>query len=115
MLVGPGSIILLSFVSLPKMDALVLVALTFGGTVALMILAFGRHSGSVINPAVTVAVATARLLKRGLIIPYLFFQTMGGIIAGLTLRLLFVSTMDTTLLDSTQPGVRDNTCHRRGI
>ena len=88
--------------SLSGLVALALVALAFGGTVALMILAFGKHSGSVINPAVTVAVASARLLKKDLILPYLFFQILGGILAGLTLRLVFLSALNSTLLGSTQ-------------
>jgi MIP family channel proteins len=100
--IGPASIVLLSLISLSGLGALALVALAFGGTVALMILAFGKHSGSVINPAVTVAVASARLLKKDLIIPYLFFQVLGGILAGLTLRLVFLSALNSTYLGSTQ-------------
>ncbi len=67
-----------------------------------MILALGVHSGSVINPAITLAVASARLLKKDLIIPYLFFQTIGGILAGLTLRLIFISSASTTDLGATK-------------
>jgi MIP family channel proteins len=100
--IGPASIVTLSLISLSGLEALALVALAFGGTVALMILAFGKHSGSVINPAITVAAASAKLLKKDLIVPYLFFQILGGILAGLTLRLVFFSALDSTLLGSTQ-------------
>lgn len=99
--IGPTAVILLSLISISKFDALALIALTFGGTVSLIILALGKHSGSVINPALTLAVASARLLKRDLIIPYLVFQTLGGILAGLTLRFLFLSSVSTTYLGST--------------
>ena len=102
MLIGPATIVLLSLISLSGLAALLLVAVAFGGTVALMILAFGKHSGSVINPAVTVAVASARLLKRELIIPYLFFQVLGGVLAGLTLRLVFFSALNSTQLGATR-------------
>jgi MIP family channel proteins len=100
--IGPASIVSLSLVSVSGLAALALVAVAFGGTVALMILAFGKHSGSVINPAVTVAVASAKLLKKDLIVPYLFFQLLGGILAGLTLRLVFLSALNSTLFGSTQ-------------
>jgi MIP family channel proteins len=101
-LIGPGSIILLSILSLSGLEALALVAIAFGGTVALMILVLGRHSGSVINPAITLAVASAKLLKRELIVPYIVFQVGGGILAGLTLRLVFLSPyLDSTHLGST--------------
>ena len=101
-LVGPASVILLSLASLSGLGALALIALTFGGTVALAILALGKHSGSVINPAITLAVATARLLKKDLVVPYLFFQIVGGILAGLTLRLIFISLQNSTDLGSTK-------------
>ncbi len=65
-LIGPASIVILSIVALSGLEALALIALAFGGTVALMILALGKHSGSVINPAVTVAVASAKLLRKDL-------------------------------------------------
>lgn len=68
-----------------------------------MIIVFGHHSGSIINPAITLGSASAKLLKRNLIIPYLFFQILGGVLAGLTLRFLFFSSMDSALhLGSTQ-------------
>jgi MIP family channel proteins len=101
-LIGPASVILLSFVSLARFDALALVALAFGGTVALMILVLGKQSGSVINPALTLAVASAKLLRRDLIVPYIFFQLVGGILAGLTLRFVFLSSINTTELGSTK-------------
>lgn len=101
-LIGPASVILLSIVSLSGFEALALIALTFGGTVALIILFFGKHSGSVINPALTLAVASAKLLKRNLIVPYLFFQLVGGILAGFTLRFVFLSSLNATDLGSTK-------------
>ena len=101
-LIGPASVIFLSIVSLSGYEALALIALAFGGTVAVMIHVFGKHSGSVINPAITLGVASANLLKRNLIVPYLFFQTTGGILAGLTLRFVFASALDPTDLGSTK-------------
>jgi len=102
-LVGPASVVISSLVpSMLGIESLFLIALTFGGTVGLLILALGRYSGSVINPAVTVAVASAKLLKKGLIAPYLFFQISGGLLAGVTLRFLFAPIDVKTSLGSTK-------------
>lgn len=101
-LIGPASVIVSTFVpSLAGMEALALIALAFGATVAFMIYFLGRYSGALINPAVTIAVAAAKLLKKDLLIPYLVFQILGGILAGLTLRFFFLS-IDTTSLGSTK-------------
>jgi len=101
--VGPSSVIVISLLSLSSTPlAHLLVALTFGGTVGAIIMLLGEHSGAVINPALTLAAASARLLKGGLVIPYLLFQTAGGILAGLTLRIVFTPLGDTTSLGSTK-------------
>jgi len=100
---GPSSVILLPMLSLSRTpEGLILVALTFGGSVATIIVLLGEHSGAVINPALTLAAASARLLKGNLVIPYIMFQTAGGILAGLTLRLVFAPLGDTTSLGSTK-------------
>ena len=101
--VGPSSIVLVSLLSLSSRPlALLLVALTFGGTVGAIIILLGEHSGAVINPALTLAAVSARLLKANLAIPYIIFQTAGGILAGLTLRLVFTPLGDPTSLGSTK-------------
>ena len=88
-LFGAGSVIVSSVIK--GFDALVFVAGIFGGTVMLAILLFGKHSGAHINPAVTIAHAFARKTRNDLLLPYLFFQGVGAVLAGLTLRLLFLS------------------------
>jgi len=101
--VGPSSVILVSLLSLSSTPvALLLVALTFGATVGAIIIVLGEHSGAVINPALTLAAASARLIKTNLVIPYITFQTAGGILAGLTLRLVFTPLGDATSLGSTK-------------
>jgi len=100
---GPSSIILLSALSLSSTpEALCLVALTFGVSVSLIILLIGEHSGAVINPALTLAAASAQLLRREFVISYLLFQTTGGILAGITLRLVFGPLGNATSLGSTK-------------
>jgi MIP family channel proteins len=99
--IGPASIIATSALSVSEPLALCLVAFAFGGTVSMVILGIGRYSGSIINPAITLAAASANLLRKELVVPYLLFQTMGGILAGLTLRLLFLSLGNSTKLGST--------------
>jgi MIP family channel proteins len=102
-LVGPASVVVSSLVpSMLGIESLFLIALTFGGTVGILILALGKHSGTVINPAVTVAAASARLLKKGMLAPYLTFQISGGLLAGVTLRFLFGSVDVKTSLGSTK-------------
>jgi len=104
---GPSSIVLLSTFSPSSMpEASYLVALTFGVSVSVIIILLGEHSGAVINPALTLAAASAQLLRRGLLIPYLLFQTAGGILAGLTLRLVFSPLADVTSLGSTKLATR---------
>ena len=88
-LFGAGSVIISTFIQ--GIASILFVASIFGGTVALVILIFGKHSGAHINPAVTLAHTFARKTKKNLILPYLFFQALGGIIAALTLRLFFLN------------------------
>jgi len=88
-LFGAGSVIVSTFIY--GISALLFVACIFGGTVALVILVLGKHSGAHINPAVTLAHVFAGKTKTGLILPYLFFQALGGIVAAFTLRLFFLS------------------------
>lgn len=100
-LFGAGSVIVSSVIK--GFDALVFVAGIFGGTVAVVILFLGKHSGAHINPAVTIAHAFAKGTRNDLILPYLCFQGLGAIIAGLTLRVFFLNqTVFPTDLGSTE-------------
>ena len=87
-LFGAGSIIVSTFIK--GFVSLIFVASIFGGTVALVILLFGKHSGAHINPAVTLAHAFARKARNDVVLPYLCFQALGGIVAAFTLRLFFL-------------------------
>jgi len=99
-LAGPASVVLTA--SLSRAESLPTIALTFSGVVALVILIAGRYSGAVINPAVSIAAMGSGNLKKGLLLPYLFFQITGGMLAGVTLRVLFSSPFDKTSLGSTK-------------
>ena len=88
-LFGAGSVIVSSVIK--GFGALVFVAGIFGGTVMLVILLLGKHSGAHINPAVTIAHAFARRTRNDLILPYLFFQGLGAVVAALTLRMFFLN------------------------
>jgi MIP family channel proteins len=102
-LIGPATVIIVTlFPTLDSFASLLIIAIAFGGTVGLMIFALEKHSGSIINPAITLAKASARQLDKSLVVPYLIFQILGGVLAGLTLRLLFGSVDTTTNLGSTQ-------------
>lgn len=101
--IGPTSIILTALrLGSQTLQALVIVALTFGGTVAILILLLGKYSGTIINPALTVAVDTAGLLKKGLFLPLLISQTLGGLLAGFTLQFVLGPIDPGTSLGSTK-------------
>jgi len=88
-LFGAGSVIVSSVIK--GFTALVFVAGIFGGTVALIILLLGKHSGAHINPAVTIAHAFTKRTRSDLILPYLCFQGLGAVVAAWTLRMFFLN------------------------
>jgi MIP family channel proteins len=101
--VGPGSVIVASlFLNHDSLVASLFVALAFGTTVGLMIVAFGKHSGAMLNPAITFGSTVAKILNSKYFAQYLFFQTIGGLLAGLTLKELFSSTTNSDFLGSTR-------------
>lgn len=61
----------------------------------------GKYSAH-INPAVTLASALSGAVPRTLLIPYVSFQIVGGLLAGLTLRFLFGSMGSAASLGSTK-------------
>jgi aquaporin NIP len=65
------------------------VALTFGLVVLAMIYALGEVSGAHLNPAVTVGFFLAGRLHARAVLPYVFFQCLGAVLASLLVRLLF--------------------------
>lgn len=100
--IGPGTITLLALLSVSGLEAIGLAALSFGGTVALVIFFLGEFSGAVINPALTLAAFSARQLRTGLVVPFLASQMIGGVLAGYTLKLFFGTLADGTSLGSTK-------------
>ncbi len=70
------------------------VALTFGLVVMAMIYALGDVSGCHLNPAVTLALHVSGFLEKQLVFPYLMSQSVGALLASLTLRLLFPGNTD---------------------
>lgn len=65
------------------------IAATFGLIVAAVIYALGDVSGAHINPAVTIAFALRKVFPMKEILPYIFSQSVGAILASFTLHLLF--------------------------
>jgi aquaporin NIP len=76
------------------------VAITFGLIVMAMIYTFGDLSGAHINPAVTIAFAIQKTFSARLVFPYIISQLAGGVLASLTLKLLFPASVS---LGSTMP------------
>jgi glycerol uptake facilitator protein len=99
---GPGSIVAASLLNLSSVETLLFVAAVFGSTVASVILVLGRFSGAHLNPAISLGSAVAGLLRRELFIPYVVFQLIGGLLAGLTLRVAFGGVESSLHLGSTQ-------------
>lgn len=76
------------------------IAITFGLTVLAMIYTLGDISGAHINPAVTIAFAVAKRLKWHHVLPYIFAQIAGALLASFSLKLLFPASQ---LLGATLP------------
>ncbi|MFK8104420.1 MAG: MIP/aquaporin family protein [Saprospiraceae bacterium] len=65
------------------------VAVSFGLVVMIMIYALGAISGAHINPAVSIGFALTDRFDSKDLLPYIFAQLLGAILASITLRLLF--------------------------
>ena len=65
------------------------IAITFGLVVMAMIYTLGDISGAHLNPAVTLGFFVARRFEGRLVLPYVFSQSLGAVLASLTLRFLF--------------------------
>lgn len=101
--IGPASVIVASVTPFPySLEEFTFVALVFGCVVASVIFLLGRFSGAHINPAITVANGFAGSLKRELLLPYVVFQVVGGLLAGLSLKVVFGSFASSADLGSTK-------------
>jgi len=104
---GPGSVIVASII--PNFQGFLRTAFIgsmFGGTVGIVILLLGNF-GAVINPAITFGASFAKVLSSKFLVPFLFFQILGGLLAGFTLKIVFGSVGEGTELGSTflSPGI----------
>jgi len=80
------------------------VAITFGLVVMAMIYTFGDISGAHMNPAVSIAFTLAKRFPLKMLLPYIFSQLSGAIMASLTLMVLFPNNRS---LGSTTPAGSD--------
>jgi aquaporin NIP len=67
------------------------IALTFGLIVLAMIYTLGEISGAHLNPAVTVSFWLAGRFPLAQVLPYILSQSAGGVLASVTLKVLFAS------------------------
>lgn len=90
-LFGPGSVVAALAVGKGTLDyaGLGMIALSFGLVVALIIYAFGSTSGSHINPAVTLALASTRRFPWREVAPYVVAQLVGAVLGGLLIVAAF--------------------------
>lgn len=68
---------------------LVGIAFTFGIIVSAMIYVFGIISGAHLNPSVTIALVTGKLISIKDAISYILFQILGALLASILLKLMF--------------------------
>jgi glycerol uptake facilitator-like aquaporin len=102
---GPATIV--AGLLIPWLDGpsrLFLDALVPGLTLGTCIATFAKYSGSNVNPAITVAFASYGSLKKKFVLPYVIFQLMGGLLAGLALRTVFDSKVPSASLGSNKLG-----------
>jgi MIP family channel proteins len=103
---GPASVVVVSLIpSLTALESVALIALAFGCIVACVIMLLGKFSGAHINPAITLASSLAGTFRRGLLLPYVAFQVTGGLLAGLSLKIVFNSIAPSADLGSTKLAV----------
>jgi len=101
-LIGPGSIILASVLAIPEPETLILVAASFGGTVGVVILLLGQLSGAHVNPAITLGSTLSGSFSWKLLLPYVAFQVVGGLLAAISLRLALGAAGPIASLGSTE-------------
>jgi len=65
------------------------VAITFGLIVMVMVYSLGSISGSHLNPAVSIAFTIAKRFPLKELVPYMISQSIGALLASLTLKYLF--------------------------
>lgn len=75
------------------------ICFVFGGVVTAIIYSIGHISGAHINPAVTLAFWTSKILPANKVLPYIIGQFSGGILASILLRVILgnVAEMGATL------------------
>ncbi len=105
---GPATIVAGLLVPwLDGLSRLFFAALVPGVTLGTCIAIFAKYSGSNVNPAITVAFASSGSLDKRFVLPYMTFQLMGALWAGLALRTVFDSRAPSASLGSNRlgPGV----------
>src|SRR5439155_22778612 len=89
-LVGPGTVAAVSLAQgISPFEAFLIIGSAFGAIVALVILILGLISGAHIDPAITLAHTITGKTEPEMLVPYVVFQALGGLLAGFTLRLIF--------------------------
>jgi aquaporin Z len=87
-LVGCGAVVMSELHGSPQLFG---ITLTFGLVVLVMVYAFGKISGAHINPAVTIAFSYYGVFPKNKIFGYVFSQSLGAILASLTLSFILPS------------------------
>jgi MIP family channel proteins len=79
----------------------ILIGVTVSIIVSLSILLFGKISGALINPAITVSYVIRKVMPRKLLVPYIAVQLIASVVAGVLLDFLYGSINSPTHFGST--------------
>ena len=89
-LIGPGTVAAVSLAQgIASFEALIIIAFAFGATVGVVILLLGGTSGAHINPAITLAHTIAGKTALEMLLPYISFQVLGGLLGAFTVKLIY--------------------------
>ena len=102
-LIGPGTVAAVSSAQgIAPLEGLLITGFAFGATVALVIFLLGRISGAHINPAITLAHTIGGKTSPEMLLPYISFQVLGGLLGAFTLKLIFSQLVSSTDLGATK-------------
>jgi MIP family channel proteins len=108
-LFGPGSVVafIAAFNQTLNPSTLFYLAITFGLGIAIGIMAIANISGGHVNPAVTISLFLAGRFPGKNVLPYIFAQLAGAVLASATVSVLFgYSLADSVQFGATIPGIR---------
>jgi glycerol uptake facilitator len=94
-MLGPGTIIAMSYVGFSSPASLGFIGLAHGVAIIVAFYSIGHISGAHINPAVTISAWATRRFEKRRVAPYIVAQFLGASVAGFALLVLWSSSPST--------------------